>query len=98
VFLLGFQSKGQGHLFIAVELCHGRRSPFRWRGNLICNTVCTWSMRSLSATGSADTSAAGQMTPFQPVSYWRQRHHCSEQALRLHSAPVGCYTTMSYGI
>jgi hypothetical protein len=28
VFLLGSRSMHQGHLFIAVELCHGRHSSF----------------------------------------------------------------------
>jgi hypothetical protein len=66
--LLDFRSKGQGHLFIAVELNIGHRSPYRRHGNLICNTFCTWSTRSLSAIGSTDTSAAGLTTSFQSVS------------------------------
>jgi hypothetical protein len=63
--LLDFRSNGQGHLFIAVKLSTGRRSSYRWRGNLICNTVCTWSTGSLSATRSTDTSAVGLLTSFQ---------------------------------
>jgi hypothetical protein len=64
--LLDFRSKGQGHLFIATELSNGYRSPSSRRGNLICSIVCTWSTRSLSATGSIDTSAMGLMTFFSP--------------------------------
>jgi hypothetical protein len=66
--LLHFRSKGQGHLFIAVEISIGHHPSYRWRANLICNTVCTWSTRSLSAIGSTDTSAAGLMTSFQSSS------------------------------
>jgi hypothetical protein len=58
VFLLDFRSKGQGHLFIAMELSDGHCSTSSRRGNLIYNTVCTWSARSLSITGSTDTSVA----------------------------------------
>jgi hypothetical protein len=68
VFLLGFQSKGQGNLFIAVDLYDGRRSPSSCRDNLIYNTVSIWSTRSLSATGSADTFVASLMTSFQSLS------------------------------
>jgi hypothetical protein len=66
--LLDFQSKGQGHLFIAMELSNGNRSSSSRRGNLICSTICTWSTRSLSATRSTDTSAVGLMTSFQSLS------------------------------
>jgi hypothetical protein len=68
VLLLDFRSKGQGHLFIVMELSNGHRSSSSRRGNLICITVCTWSMRFLSATGSTDTSAADLMTSFQSLS------------------------------
>jgi hypothetical protein len=68
VFLLGFQSKGQGNLFIAVDLYDGRRSPSSCRDNLIYNTVSMWSTRSLSATRSADTFVASLMTSFQSLS------------------------------
>jgi hypothetical protein len=54
--LLDFRSKGQGHLFIAMKLSNGHRSSSSRRGNLICNIVRTWSMRSLSTTRSTDMS------------------------------------------
>jgi hypothetical protein len=69
VFLLGSGSKDPGHLFIEVELSIGHHPSSRRHGNLICNTVCTWSTRSLSAIGSTDTSVAGLMTSFQSLSF-----------------------------
>jgi hypothetical protein len=68
VSLLDFRSKGQGHLFIAMELINDHRSSSSRRGNLICSTVCTWSTRSLSTTRSTDTSVVGLMTYFQSLS------------------------------
>jgi hypothetical protein len=68
VFLLSSGSRDPGHLFKAVELCICHRSPYRWRGNLICNTISTWSTRLLSATGSTDTSIMGLLTSFQSSS------------------------------
>jgi hypothetical protein len=69
VFSLDFRSKGQGHLFIAVELTISHHPSYRHHGNFIRNTICTWSMRSLSAIGSTDTSIAGLMTSFQSLSF-----------------------------
>jgi hypothetical protein len=68
VFLLGSGSKDPCHLFIALELSIGHRSPYRRCGNLICNTICTWSMRLLSTTRSTDTSVVGLLTSFQSLS------------------------------
>jgi hypothetical protein len=51
--------KDPGQLFIAMELSNGHSSSSSRRGNLISSTVCTWSTRSLSATGSTETSAVG---------------------------------------
>jgi hypothetical protein len=68
VLLLDFQSKGQGHLFIAMELSNDHRSSSNRHGNLICNTIFMWSTRSLSATGSTDMSATGLMASFQSLS------------------------------
>jgi hypothetical protein len=65
---LDLRSKGQGRLFIGMGLSNGHRSSSSRRGNLICSTVCTWSMRSLSSTRNTDTSAAGLMTSFQSLS------------------------------
>jgi hypothetical protein len=95
--LLDFRSKGQAHLFIAMDLITCRHPSYRRRGNLTCNTVRTWSMRSLSAIGSTDTFATGLMTSFQSLS---SSGGCGisarGQILCLHSAPMGCYTTTSF--
>jgi hypothetical protein len=68
VLLLDLQSMGQGHLFIAMELSNGHCSSSSRRGSLIGSTVYTWSTRSLSTTGSIDTSDASPMTSFQSLS------------------------------
>jgi hypothetical protein len=68
VFLLGSGSEDPGHLFIAVELSIGHHPSHRRRGNLIYNTVCTWSTRSLSAIRSTDMSVVGMLTSFQSSS------------------------------
>jgi hypothetical protein len=94
--LLDFRSKGQGHLFIATELSTGHHPSYRRRGNLICNTVCTWSTRSLSAIESTDMSVAGLLTSFQSLSSSGGSDTSTQgEVLRLHSAPVGRYTTTS---
>jgi hypothetical protein len=95
--LLDFQSKGQGHLFIAMKLSTGHRSSSRRRGNPIYNIVCTWSARSLSAIGSTNTSAAGLMTSFRSLSSsGGSGISARRQVLHLHGAPVGhCTTTRS---
>jgi hypothetical protein len=51
-----------------MELSDGHHSSSSRRGNLICNTVRTWSVRSLSATGSTDTSVAVWRHLFQSLS------------------------------
>jgi hypothetical protein len=94
--LLDFRSKGQGHLFIVVEFSISHHQSYRRHGNLICNTVCTWSMRSLSATGSTDTSAADLLTSFQsPSSSGGSGIPARGQVLCVYSTPVGRYTTAS---
>jgi hypothetical protein len=50
----------------------------------------------LSSIGSTDMSAAGPMTSFQSMSSSGGSDISPRgQVLRLHSAPVGCYTTES---
>jgi hypothetical protein len=94
--LLDFRSKGQGHLFIAMELSTGHRSSSRQRDKLICSTVCTWSTRSLSSIGSTNTSVVGLMTSFQSLSSSGGSGISARgQVLCLHNAPVGRYTTTS---
>jgi hypothetical protein len=64
VFSLGLASQGSRTPIYSDEAQH--QSPFTslmvWQPYQ--DTVCTWSARSLSATGSTGTSAAGKMTPF----------------------------------
>jgi hypothetical protein len=94
--LLDFRRKGQGHLFIEMELGTGHRSSSSRRGNLIFSTIYTWSTRSLSATGRTDTSDTSLMTSFQSLSSsGGSGIYTWGQVLCLHSAPVGRYTTTS---
>jgi hypothetical protein len=69
VFSMGWARQGSRTPIYSGGAQHW--SPFNslmaWRPYQ--DTICTWSVRSLSATGSSGTSAAGSMTPFQSLSF-----------------------------
>jgi hypothetical protein len=79
-----------GYLFIAKELSINGHSTSLVAWQPYQNTVGTWIVSSLSATGSSGTSAACPMTPFQPLSSSGGGGIPMQgRALRLQSTPVG---------
>jgi hypothetical protein len=90
VFSMGLASQGSRTPIYSSGAQH--QSPFNtlmaWQPYQ--DTVCTWSARSLSATGGTGTSAAGLMTPFQSLSFsYGGGISMQGQALYRHSEPVG---------
>jgi hypothetical protein len=90
VFSMGLASQGSRAPIYSSGAQHQSPSNTLMTCQPYQDTVCTWSARSLSATGGTGTSAAGLTTPFQTLSFSGGGGISMQgQALYQHSAPVG---------
>jgi hypothetical protein len=90
VFSLGLASHGSRPPIYSNGVQHRPPITSQMAWQPYQDTVFTWSTRSLSITGSTDTSAAGLMTPFQSLSFSGGSGISTRgQILCRHSVPVG---------